>query len=82
MKEGFAKGELDNDFEWGGDFGAPDETYISKQFDAPVFVHHFCCYQSLYFERIRSVPNVRSVQICLRRKVTAKLSAAAKERWI
>src|SRR5688572_17234992 len=39
LQEGFRKGEMENDFEWGGDFGAPDETYISKQFNAPVFVH-------------------------------------------
>lgn len=52
LKEGFAKGELENDFEWGGDFGAPDETYISKQFDAPVFVHHFpAVIKAFYFER-------------------------------
>jgi asparaginyl-tRNA synthetase len=52
LKEGFQKGELENDFEWGGDFGAPDETYISKQFDAPVFVHHFpAVIKAFYFER-------------------------------
>ncbi|MFQ5600329.1 MAG: asparagine--tRNA ligase [Candidatus Krumholzibacteriia bacterium] len=28
-------------FEWGGDFGAPDETLISDQYDSPVMVHHF-----------------------------------------
>ncbi len=27
--------------EWGEDFGAPHETYISGQFDKPVFVTHF-----------------------------------------
>ena len=52
LQEGFAKGELENNFEWGGDFGAPDETYISKQFDAPVFVHHFpAVIKAFYFER-------------------------------
>ncbi len=51
LKAGFTKGELENDFEWGGDFGAPDETYISKQFDAPVFVHHFpAAIKAFYFE--------------------------------
>jgi asparaginyl-tRNA synthetase len=35
------KGELENRFEWGGDFGAPDETYLSKQFDRPVMVHRY-----------------------------------------
>jgi asparaginyl-tRNA synthetase len=28
-------------FEYGGDFGAPDETYISSQFDRPVMVHRY-----------------------------------------
>lgn len=28
-------------FEWGGDFGAPDETLISESFDRPVMVHHY-----------------------------------------
>ena len=41
LQEGHARGELENRFEWGGDFGAPDETYISSQFDKPVMVHHY-----------------------------------------
>jgi asparaginyl-tRNA synthetase len=41
LQEGFDKGELENRFEWGGDFGAPDETYISNQFDKPVMVHRY-----------------------------------------
>ncbi len=28
-------------FEWGGDFGAPDETAISEQFDRPVCIHRY-----------------------------------------
>jgi asparaginyl-tRNA synthetase len=28
-------------FEWGGDFGAPDETAISEAFDRPVCVHRY-----------------------------------------
>jgi len=59
LKEGFAKGELENDFEWGGDFGAPDETYISKQYDAPVFVHHFpAVIKAFYFERDAARPEL------------------------
>ena len=30
-----------NSFEWGGDFGAPDETLISEQFDRPVLIHRY-----------------------------------------
>ncbi|MEW6128231.1 MAG: asparagine--tRNA ligase [Acidobacteriota bacterium] len=41
LHEGFEKGELENLFEWGGDLGSPDETYISKQFDSPVMVHRY-----------------------------------------
>jgi asparaginyl-tRNA synthetase len=28
-------------FDWGGDFGAPDETAISEEFDRPVCVHRY-----------------------------------------
>ena len=41
LQEGFDKGVLESRFEWGGDFGAPDETYISGQFEKPVMVHHY-----------------------------------------
>jgi asparaginyl-tRNA synthetase len=41
LHEGFEKGAMESKFEWGGDFGAPDETYISSQFDKPVMVHHY-----------------------------------------
>ncbi|MGA9771528.1 MAG: asparagine--tRNA ligase [Blastocatellia bacterium] len=41
LQEGHAKGEVENRFEWGGDFGAPDETYLSSQFDRPVMVHRY-----------------------------------------
>jgi asparaginyl-tRNA synthetase len=59
LQEGFEKGELENKFEWGGDFGAPDETYISKRFDAPVFVHHFpAAIKAFYFERDKERPEL------------------------
>jgi asparaginyl-tRNA synthetase len=41
LEEGHAKGALENKFDWGGDFGAPDETYISNHFDKPVMVHRY-----------------------------------------
>ena len=51
MQKGFEKGELENKFEWGGDFGSPDETYLSAQFDQPIFVHHFpAAIKGFYFE--------------------------------
>jgi asparaginyl-tRNA synthetase len=51
LQQGHAKGELENKFEWGGDFGAPDETYLSNQFGQPIFVHHFpAAIKGFYFE--------------------------------
>jgi len=41
LQEAHAKGAVENKFEWGGDFGSPDETYISSQFDKPVMVHRY-----------------------------------------
>ena len=41
LEEGHAAGALESRFEWGGDFGAPDESYISSKFDKPVMVHHY-----------------------------------------
>jgi len=38
---GHAKGVLENKFEWGGDLGSPDETYISSQFEKPVMIHRY-----------------------------------------
>jgi len=33
--------ELGTGFEWGGDFGAPDETLLTLQYTSPIFIHHF-----------------------------------------
>jgi len=41
LQEGHAKGALEVKFEWGGDLGSPDETYLSAQFDKPVMVHRY-----------------------------------------
>ncbi len=39
LEEGYAEGELETKFEYGNDFGSPDETYISSKFDRPVMIH-------------------------------------------
>src|SRR6202162_3390040 len=41
LQEGHAKGALENNFEWGGDLGSPDETYISSQFGRPLMIHRY-----------------------------------------
>ncbi|MCI0354177.1 MAG: asparagine--tRNA ligase [Acidobacteria bacterium] len=41
LQEGHAKGALESRFEWGGDLGSPDETYLSGLFEKPVMVHRY-----------------------------------------
>src|SRR6266850_792796 len=41
LQEGHAQGALENKFEYGGDLGSPDETYLSSQYDRPVMVHRY-----------------------------------------
>src|SRR5919206_6412 len=52
LHEGHERGELEQKFEWGGDFGAPDETYISSRFDKPVMVHRYpAAVKAFYMKR-------------------------------
>ncbi len=40
------------DFEWGGDFGAEDETVLANMFDRPFFVHRFpAAIKAFYMKR-------------------------------
>jgi len=41
LDEAYAQGKIEQKFEYGNDFGSPDETYISSQFDRPVMVHRY-----------------------------------------
>jgi len=41
-----------HEFEWGGDFGAPDETLIAEKFDKPVMVHRYpAAIKAFYMKR-------------------------------
>src|SRR5262245_33389638 len=52
LDEGFAAGALENKFVWGGDLGAPDETYLSSKFDRPLMVHHYpAAVKAFYMKR-------------------------------
>ena len=52
LDEGFAQGALENKFEWGGDLGAPDETFLSGKYDKPVMVHHYpAAVKAFYMKR-------------------------------
>ena len=41
LQEGHAQGKLENKFEWGGDLGSPDETYLSSLYERPVMIHRY-----------------------------------------
>jgi asparaginyl-tRNA synthetase len=41
LNEAHKKGELEQPFEFGNDFGSPDETWLSSQFNKPVMVHRY-----------------------------------------
>ena len=41
LADAFKEGKIESEFQYGSDFGSPDETYISSQFDRPVMVHRY-----------------------------------------
>jgi asparaginyl-tRNA synthetase len=41
LAEAYAAGKLEAPHVYGDDFGSPDETYISSQFDRPVMIHRY-----------------------------------------
>jgi asparaginyl-tRNA synthetase len=59
LQEGHKSGELENNFEWGGDFGSPDETYLANKFDRPVIVHRYpAAIKAFYMEPDPSRPEL------------------------
>jgi asparaginyl-tRNA synthetase len=41
LLDAHAKGLLESEHVYGDDFGSPDETYLSSQFDKPLMVHRY-----------------------------------------
>ncbi|HEV2135896.1 MAG TPA: asparagine--tRNA ligase [Terracidiphilus sp.] len=41
LNQAHKKGELEQPFQYGNDFGSPDETWLSSQYDRPVMVHRY-----------------------------------------
>ncbi len=62
LQDGHAKGEVENKFEWGGDFGSPDETYISSKFDRPVMIHRYPAVVKAFY--MEPDPNRPEVALC------------------
>jgi asparaginyl-tRNA synthetase len=63
LEQGHAQGNLENRFEWGGDLGSPDETYISSLYDKPVMVHRYpAAVKAFYME---SDPDRPELALCV-----------------
>ncbi len=41
LQQAYKDGQVEQLFEYGNDFGSPDETWLSSQFDRPVMVHRY-----------------------------------------
>ncbi len=41
LEQAYRDGKTEHPHTWGDDFGSPDETYISSQYDKPVMVHRY-----------------------------------------
>lgn len=51
LEKAFAEGKLENPHKYGDDFGSPDETYISSQFNKPVMVHRYpAAFKAFYMQ--------------------------------
>ena len=59
LNDAHARGVLEQKFEYGDDFGSPDETYLSSQFDRPVMVHRYpAAVKAFYMEPDAHNPNL------------------------
>jgi len=51
LEEAFKAGKLEAPHKYGDDFGSPDETYISSQFDKPVMIHRYpAAFKAFYMQ--------------------------------
>ena len=51
LADAFKEGRIESEFQYGSDFGSPDETYISSQFDRPVMVHRYpAAFKAFYMQ--------------------------------
>ncbi len=51
LEEAYKAGKIENPHKYGDDFGSPDETYISSQFDKPVMIHRYpAAFKAFYMQ--------------------------------
>jgi asparaginyl-tRNA synthetase len=63
LDDAFSRGLIESKFVYGNDFGSPDETYLSSQFDRPVMVHRYpAAVKAFYME---PDPESPSLALCV-----------------
>ena len=63
LDDAFSRGLIEQKFTYGNDFGSPDETYLSSQFDRPVMVHRYpAAVKAFYME---PDPENASLALCV-----------------
>jgi asparaginyl-tRNA synthetase len=51
LEEAYKAGKIETPHKYGDDFGSPDETYISSQFDKPVMIHRYpAAFKAFYMQ--------------------------------
>jgi asparaginyl-tRNA synthetase len=51
LEQAYAEGKIETPHKYGDDFGSPDETYISSQFDKPVMIHRYpAAFKAFYMQ--------------------------------
>ncbi|HEX9200281.1 MAG TPA: asparagine--tRNA ligase, partial [Acidobacteriaceae bacterium] len=51
LDQAYKEGKLEAPHKYGDDFGSPDETYISSQFDRPVMIHRYpAAFKAFYMQ--------------------------------
>jgi asparaginyl-tRNA synthetase len=51
LEEAYKAGKIEAPHKYGDDFGSPDETYISNQFDKPVMIHRYpAAFKAFYMQ--------------------------------
>jgi len=66
LNQAHKDGHLEAPFEYGNDFGSPDETWLSSQFDRPVMVHRYPAdVKAFYMEPDPRTRATRSAWTCL-----------------
>lgn len=63
LEQAYKDGKIENPHTWGDDFGSPDETYISSQYDKPVMVHRYPAAVKAFY--MQPDPNDATKALCV-----------------